>query len=202
MALLLMGSELYYYGYLHGRGWLRFPEQLPLQLSTITLWITVFALFTLSSWCFDLAYYYGLTGAWLSMVTPDLWAPVLSVATIQFFIDHGGVVVAVLFLVLAGEAKPSRKGIWRAFLALNVITLLVGLFDALYGTNYMFLREKPSHRTLLDFLGPWPLYILCADAMALVLFWLLHLPFHGKRRAAAPADQVRGSARLEYSQTR
>jgi hypothetical integral membrane protein (TIGR02206 family) len=45
------------------------------------------------------------------------------------------------------------------------------------GANYGFLRAKPPQASLLDLLGPWPWYILALDALAVVLFTLLYLPF-------------------------
>ena len=38
------------------------------------------------------------------------------------------------------------------------------------GGNYMFLRRKPVHGSLLDVMGPWPWYILAAAALGLVIF--------------------------------
>jgi uncharacterized membrane protein YwaF len=60
---------------------------------------------------------------------------------------------------------------------------LVGGVNAVLGTNFMFLRTRPATPTILDWFGPWPLYIGTAGALAFVLFWFLALPF---RPSATP----------------
>jgi uncharacterized membrane protein YwaF len=55
--------------------------------------------------------------------------------------------------------------------------------NAVLGTNFLFLCRKPSNPTLLDALGPWPVYIGVAAGLALALFSLLGLPFRGERSA-------------------
>ncbi|MGZ4750503.1 MAG: TMEM164 family acyltransferase, partial [Oryzihumus sp.] len=53
---------------------------------------------------------------------------------------------------------------------------LVGVFDWLTGSNYMFLAAVPEHASLLSVMGPWPWYILSAAGVALVILLILDAP--------------------------
>jgi uncharacterized membrane protein YwaF len=48
----------------------------------------------------------------------------------------------------------------------------------------MYLRHTPEVPNLLALMGPWPVYIVGAAGLALVLFVALDLPFSLGRRAA------------------
>jgi hypothetical integral membrane protein (TIGR02206 family) len=177
LAIGLIGNSVAWYGYLGFRGWLQFPQSLPLELCDATLLATVIALLTLQPLSCELAYYGACAGTAMALLTPDLWEPFPSFGTVQFFIAHGLVFVAAVFLVWTNLARPRPGSIWRAMLALNAFAALAGGFNAIFGTNYMYLRAKPANPSLLDYMGPWPWYILTAEAVALALFTLLWLPF-------------------------
>ena len=44
-------------------------------------------------------------------------------------------------------------------------------------TNFAFASRPPENPSLIDYLGPWPLYLFAMQGIALVLFLLLALPF-------------------------
>ena len=67
---------------------------------------------------------------------------------------------------------------------LNFLLVTVGTVNFLTGGNYMFLARKPETASLLDVLGPYPWYLLSLEAVALLLFLVLYLPF-------AISDRVR-----------
>lgn len=181
LGSLLAVNELIWYGYRFHTEGIRFPEALPLHLCDLNLWLTVAAAVTLHPVVFEVAYYGGLGGSGMAFLTPDLWAPFPSYPTIYFFVSHGLVVVTLATLSWSGVIRPREGSVWRAYGLLNLYTAAVALFNYRFGTNYMFLRNKPEAASLLDAFGPWPVYILVADLFALLVFWLLWLPVRRSR---------------------
>jgi len=174
-ALFVEGAAYYLSFVLHGER--LFPYHLPLELCDASLWLIIIALCTLNRAIFDLAYYTAVAGASMSLLTPNLGEPLLSFITVQYFVNHGLIVAAALYLVWSRQARPRPGSVGRAMLWVNIYAAFVGIFDFIFKTDYMFLGAKPQALTLLTFLGPWPWYILTSEPVAFVLFLLLYLPF-------------------------
>ena len=195
LAAALAGVELA--GYVHAArsGALHPPHGLPLDLCDVVPWVTVWALVSAHPWPLEIAWFLGVAGSGMALLTPDVGAEPVSWGSAKFFAAHGVVVGAALFLALTGALRPRPGAWWRAFLWVNAFAALVAIFDARFGTNYMYLREKPASGTLLDLLGPWPFYVLAAEPVALLLLFLLDLPFHGWRRGPAGATRTDGGSK-------
>ncbi len=177
LAAAIAAIELAWYAWVVAQGGFRPPHGLPLDLCDVVVWVAVVALVRPSAWARDVVWYLGVGGSGMAVVTPDLGAALPSYPAVTFFLTHGGVVAAALFLVWSGAHRPRPGSWWRVFLWTNAWAALVGAFNAAFGTNYMYLCEKPRSATLLDWLGPWPWYLVGGEVVALGLLWLLHLPF-------------------------
>jgi hypothetical integral membrane protein (TIGR02206 family) len=163
---------------------------LPLHLTDAVTLVCALALWTWRSLPFELTWFWGLTASLLAIVTPDLGADdrFPSFFYFHYFVTHGGVVVAAVFLAF-GVGLTARPGaVGRVFLLTAAWAALAALGNAVTGGNYMFLREKPDATTLLDYMGPWPWYIATSAVLALVLFALLDLPFRRRRAGMPRAD--------------
>ena len=181
LGVSLAANELVWYAYRFHTEGNRLPEGLPLQLCDLALWLTVAALLTLKPRSYEAAYFLGLGGSGMAVLTPDLWAPSWSYPTWYFFLAHGGVMVGVLFLTWTRLVRPRPWCVLRALAVVNLFALVVGTFNAMFHTNYMYLCRKPEGASLLDYLGPWPWYLVAGEIVTLALFWLLWLPL--RRRA-------------------
>ncbi len=165
--------------YVYRLAWLRLSlvDVAPLQLCDLAVWLTIYTLFSLRLWSYEIAYFAALAGSSMAVLTPDLHAPAWSYPTFYFFLAHGGTIAGVLYLTWSRRLRPRPNCLWRVFLVLNLFAAGVGGFDALSARNYMYLCRKPDGASLLDYMGPWPIYLAAAEVLALVLFTLLWLPF-------------------------
>lgn len=157
-------------------------SNLPLQLCDLTLWGAVLACLTLSPAIVEFTYFAGLAGAGMALFTPDLWSPWPSYPAIYFFLGHGGIVIAAVLLVFGGISSLRPGALLRVFGSLLACAAVIGAVNAALGTNYAYLCHKPAHASLLDLLGPWPVYLLAGAAVSFVLFWLLSLPVRASAR--------------------
>jgi len=169
-------NELIWWVYRYSHEGFRFPFNLPLQLCDLSLWVTVLACATLVPAIVEFAYFAGLAGAGMALLTPDLWSPWPTYPAVYFFVAHGGIVIGAGVLVYGKIAQLRTGAVWRAFGMLVAYATIVGTFNAIFKSNYMYLRQKPGNASLLDALGPWPMYLIAGAAVGLALFWLLWLP--------------------------
>jgi hypothetical integral membrane protein (TIGR02206 family) len=176
LGLSLAVNEVIWWIYRYSHEGFRFPLNLPLQLCDMSMWATVVACVTLLPAVVEFAYFAGIAGAGMALLTPDLWSPWPTYPAVYFFLAHGGIVIGAAILVYGGIAPLRAGAVWRAFAMLLGYAAVVGTFNAIFKTNYMYLRQKPGNASLLDALGPWPMYLVAGAAVGLALFWLLWIP--------------------------
>lgn len=177
LSTILVADGLVWYGYRYLVQGVRFPEIVPLELCDASFWLASAALLTLEEHTFDLAYYWGIAGSGMALLTPYLRAPLRTYQSFQYFTGHALLIVGVLYLIWSRQARPRGHSWWFAWCVLNVYGVVVAGVDYLWGTNFMYLRQKPPSSSLFDVLGNWPWYIAGADIVALFLFWLMERPF-------------------------
>jgi hypothetical integral membrane protein (TIGR02206 family) len=159
-------------------------QPLPLQLCDVAILIAAAALWTRNQLLAEVSYFWGVAGTIQALVTPDLPQRFPTFPYFQYYVAHGGVVVAALVLVVGLGLNPRRFAVVKVAGLTIAYAALVGVVDAVTGANYMYLRAKPPGPTLLDVLGPWPVYILSAAVIGLVLFAILDAPFRLRQGSA------------------
>lgn len=159
---------------------------LPLQLCDLAWMAAVLALWTRHRFPVALTYFWGLVLTTQAMITPWLHADFPSPKFFGFWGMHFLIVWAAIYLVWGLGLAPR----WRDY-ATTVGTTLVWMVSVYVinlglGTNYGFVNEKPSTASLLDVLGPWPVYLFAEIGIVATVWALMTWPWTARARAARP----------------
>jgi hypothetical integral membrane protein (TIGR02206 family) len=146
---------------------------LPLQLTDAVSAVAVLALLTRRQILTELTYFWALTASLQAVLTPDLGHGFPNALYFTYFLYHVGAIVAAAFLVFGCRHYPRRDAAWRVFGATLGWAAIAGIADAITGGNYMYLRTRPVHNSLLSVMGPWPWYIAVATAVGLLMLLLV-----------------------------
>ncbi|MDQ6819086.1 MAG: TIGR02206 family membrane protein [Actinomycetota bacterium] len=146
---------------------------LPLQLTDAVSLAAILALWSRRASLVELAYLWAFTASLQATITPDLGQSFPSVFYFTYFTYHVGVIVAAAFLVYGCRIYPRARVAWRVFVATLAFAALAGGADLITGGNYMYLRAKPVHASLLSLMSGWPWYIAEAAAAGLALLILV-----------------------------
>jgi hypothetical integral membrane protein (TIGR02206 family) len=181
LGLLAVESSWWLY-WLPLRGGWSPATGLPLQLCDLAAFIAGIALLWPRPILVELTYFWGLGGTLQALLTPDLKERFPSYPYWQFYLAHGGVILAALILVVGLRLGPVPR---VAALTLG-LALVDGLVDLATGGNYLFLRQPPGNVSLLTYMGPWPWYLASAAVLALAVLLLLDAPFRLRGRSRRP----------------
>jgi len=156
------------------RGQWTMEVNLPLQLTDAVTLVSVAALwFPQSALLVELVYFWALSASLQAVLTPDLGQSFPDLLFFTYFATHSGAIAAACLLVFGARNAPRPGAVWRAYAITVAFAGLAAVGTLLTGGNYMFLRRKPTHGSLLDLMGPWPVYILVAAALGLIIFLAL-----------------------------
>ena len=139
-------------------------------------------LITNKKFFFEIAFFWGLSGNLLAMVTPDLKYHFPDPEYATFFFGHGLLVVAIIFACLCLKTSLNWFSVLRVFiisvLILPVIYLLnIVLRDYQQDANYWYLMIKPGSDTILTLFPAPPWHIPYLAILALIMFVMSYLTY-------------------------
>ena len=149
---------------------------LPLQLTDAVSVVAILALWSRHMLLVELVFFWSLTASLQAVVTPDLSVSFPSVYYFTYFAYHIGAIVAACFLVFGCRLYPRPGAVWRVYALTLVVTAIAAVGDILADGNYMYLRVKPQHGSLLNLMGPWPWYIAATALLGLAMLFAIKLP--------------------------
>jgi hypothetical integral membrane protein (TIGR02206 family) len=158
-------------------GKFNYKTDLPLDICNLMGLLIPFLMWYPSKQLFPYLYFYIMAGTTQAVFVPYLFDGFPNFVFIKFWVVHGGLIVYILYVAVVWKFKLTLKDIWRSFLLLQLYGLLIYLINKQIGANYIFLVQKPPTNSIFDYFGPWPIYILVAEAIMLFLMFMVYLPY-------------------------
>ncbi|NMB54036.1 MAG: TIGR02206 family membrane protein [Leptolinea sp.] len=156
---------------------------LPLWLCSAVSWTMPLLLIFRSRRYFEWAYYMGLIGAVMALLSPDLMQYGFPhYRFIEFMTLHGTIIVAIVYMTLIEGFRPTGRVLPVVLIITNLYWLMCAGVNNLIGSNYLYTQGKLPTPSLLDYLGPHPWYLLWMEVIGIILCVLLYLPFVWKDR--------------------
>jgi hypothetical integral membrane protein (TIGR02206 family) len=158
-------------------------KSVPLRLTDLATVAAAYALWSQRRWAYALTYYWGLTLSTQALISPVLKSPDFpNYEFLSFWAIHLLVVWAAIYLTWGRSRRPT----WRSHRFVVVVTVVWAAvtctFNSIAGTNYGFLNGKPHTASLLDVLGPWPVYLLTAAVLIVAVWALMTWPWERMER--------------------
>jgi hypothetical integral membrane protein (TIGR02206 family) len=169
---------------------------LPLQLSDAVALVSVAALLRPdAALLVELVYFWALSASVQAVLTPDLTQSFPDPLFFTYFATHSGAIAAAALLVFGARRTPRPGAVWRVYAITAAFACVAAAATVATGGNYMFLRRKPVGGSLLDVMGPWPVYIVVAAAVGVLLFLALAALARRTAQGTPPATIRRAAIR-------
>jgi hypothetical integral membrane protein (TIGR02206 family) len=163
---------------------------LPLQVCDLAWMLAAYALLSRDDRAARLLHYWALTLVPQAIATPDLVQGFPHPRYLMFWAMHFLTVWAAVYLTFGLGVRPTWRGYRWSLAGTAAWAAVVMAFNAVAGTNYLYLNAKPAVASALDLFGPWPGYVVAEAVVVAVVWALLTRPW--TRRDAA--DRTRPAA--------
>jgi hypothetical integral membrane protein (TIGR02206 family) len=150
---------------------------LPFQLCDLAWMFAVHALWTRSRLSATVTYLWGVTLTTQAMLTPELGSDFPEPRYLMFWGMHLLVVWAAFHLVFGLRLLPTWSTYW---ITVGITALWAGVmmvYNTVADANYGYLNGKPASASILDLLGPWPLYVVLEIALIMAVWAALTWPW-------------------------
>ena len=160
-------------------------ETVPLHMCDLSEIFLVWFLLGGPRLLYTCAFFWGLGGATMAILTPDISHHDLDY--IFFMIGHGMIIVGIMYATVTLGNRPYAKDIITVSLITALVLLpIVYAINLILGepANFWYLIAKPEGASLMDVFPDPPYHLLVTTPLAISVFYLIYLPYFIKDKFA------------------
>jgi hypothetical integral membrane protein (TIGR02206 family) len=150
---------------------------LPFQLSSISMFLAIILLFTKNKSVYTFVLYAGVLGGLISLATPIIGYDSGYYRYYQFYIAHGLLIITPIYFMFVHNYFPTKKDVINAFWILQGLIVFMGVFNVIFGTDFMFVFLDPSKIDkfpVIQYFGGIPWYIVPGEIAVFVAFYSMY----------------------------
>lgn len=173
--LINQGMDLYREGYLSGN----WKLGLPLHLCDFSSFSILIYLLTKKREFFLFAFFFGIAGGGMSILTPDVEYGFPYVPYIQNQIGHMMIILGVTYAMILDNQRPYLKDVHRVLIFGTFLLGVMYVVNYLLGApaNYWFIMEKPIGDNVTAFMRPAPFHMIDIYLLAIIVCYLIYVPY-------------------------
>ena len=157
---------------------LAWQEAVPLHMCDLSAFAIAYYLWKREKIFFNCAFFWGIGGATMALLTPDVDFAYPNAVFLPFFYGHTLILLGVFFSVIALKQRPYLQDVHNV-IGISLV-LMVIIFFANYllgdGANFWYLNDKPDNATIMNLFPEPPYHILVTIPVAIALFYIIYLP--------------------------
>jgi len=161
----------------------RWQEGLPLHLCDFSTIAIILYFLTKKRDFFVFAFFFGIAGGGMSILTPDTVYGFPYIGYIQSQIGHTMILMGVTYAMIIDKQRPYLIDVPKALFYASVLLLFTYFMNYILGTNYWFLAEKPIGDNITSFMRPEPFHIIDLYIAAIVICYAIYLPYYLRDRS-------------------
>ncbi len=161
----------------------RWQEGLPLHLCDFSTMGIILYFLTQKRDFFVFAFFFGIAGGGMSILTPDTVYGFPYIGYIQSQIGHTMIIMGVAYAMVIDKQRPYLIDVPKVLFYASVLLLFTYYMNYILGTNYWFLAEKPIGDNITSFMRPEPFHIIDLYIAAIVICYAIYLPYYLRDRS-------------------
>jgi len=184
IGIVLISRAVLIHPYQMYLGMWTMKSSLPLQMCGIAAWLSGIVMFTRNQRIYEVLYFWGLPGAFHSLMTPEFTLSSSGFWFFEYYLSHGGIILGALWVTLILNKSPSKGSWWKMFLWTQLVIPIVGGINYLINANYMYICAPP----VVDnpfVAGQFPEHLIVLEFAGLLHFIIVYLPYGLKYRKEA-----------------
>ena len=179
MAIIVLimanqGMDLYREGYMQ-----EWKLGLPLHLCDFSSFSVILYFLTKRKEFFLFAFFFGIAGGGMSLLTPDILYAFPYVGYIQNQIGHSMILLGVSYAMIIDNKRPYLGDVHKVLFFTTLLLLIMYPINYLLGppANYWFLVEKPIGDNVTNFMRAEPFHIIDIYILAVIVCYLMYMPY-------------------------